>query len=111
VTWNPILGSASTCTLTSGVQYCGQLTSQTAPSTTKYCTQYALAPPGWACSNFTANYGIEQDYFGAWNPDVGKACNNWQTGVEYCVAVEHFQQPGIVSTCNKLVMANDTDCE
>jgi hypothetical protein len=111
VEWNPILSSGPSCTMEAGIQYCGQLTQQTAPGITSYCTQYAMAPPGWVCQNFTASYGIEQDYFGAWNPSIGSACNNWQTGVQYCVAVQHFRQPGIVSTCNQLVMANDTDCK
>jgi hypothetical protein len=79
ISWNPSLNAAS-CRMTPNSQYCGQRLSLSAPNMTSSCVQYEVAQPGWACQNFTASYGIEQDVFGQWNPTVGDSCQNFQTG-------------------------------
>ncbi|KAH6679021.1 hypothetical protein B0J14DRAFT_649409 [Halenospora varia] len=80
-----------------------------AQDSTSYWLQWDTAPPGYTCNNFTITRGIHPDRFVEWNPSVGTGCANWKTGYSYCIAVYHFKQPGIVSTCNQYTLAHDTD--
>jgi hypothetical protein len=86
ISWNPSL-NVTPCAMTRGDQYCGQRLGISAPNITESCVQYDIAPPGWSCQNFTAEYGIEQEVFGLWNPFVGDSCQNFRTGES---AIAHF---------------------
>lgn len=110
-TWNPSLSALSPCTMANNTQYCVQTYTQTSKNITSSCVQRDLAPPGYDCTGFTARRGIDQDQFILWNPEVGSNCEDFKVGIQYCVEVLHYQQPGITSNCNKFVAANNTNCK
>ncbi|KAH8162385.1 hypothetical protein CIB48_g5862, partial [Xylaria polymorpha] len=80
-----------------------------AQNITESCIQYQIPEPGYSCISFAAQAGIDPEQFVLWNPTVGSDCSNFLPGLEYCVAVYHYQQPGITSNCNQFVVANDTN--
>ncbi|KAH8682066.1 hypothetical protein BX600DRAFT_544497 [Xylariales sp. PMI_506] len=106
--WNPSLPSGSSCTMDSGEQYCVG-TYITQANATATCVEYELTVPGYDCYTFSNLYGVDYSQFLLWNPEVGDNCENFAMGTEYCVAVYGYKQPGIISTCNLFVTANDTN--
>ncbi|KAL5328782.1 hypothetical protein ACEPPN_002286 [Leptodophora sp. 'Broadleaf-Isolate-01'] len=87
-------------------QYCAQVTLHTAANITQYCVLKNYALPGVNLKSFMAAMGIQQDQFAAWNPTVKADGSGYKSGYEYCVMVQHFRQPGIISTCNQFVKVN-----
>lgn len=118
---------ASPCVLNMTEQYCAQVTLHTAANITQYCVLKNYALPGVNLMSFMASLGIQQDQFAAWNPTVKADGSGFKSGMalatffsrfvfpnifpgyEYCVMVQHFRQPGIISTCNQFVKANSTN--
>lgn len=108
-------------------QYCAQVTLHTAANITQYCVLKNYALPGVNLKSFMAAMGIQQDQFAAWNPTVKADGSGYKSGMalgafssrfestdiflgyEYCVMVQHFRQPGIISTCNQFVKVNSTN--
>ncbi|KAH6724400.1 hypothetical protein BKA61DRAFT_687587 [Leptodontidium sp. MPI-SDFR-AT-0119] len=105
--WNPSLETASPCVLNMTEQYCAQVTLHTAANITQYCVLKNYALPGVNLKSFMAAMGIQQDQFAAWNPTVKADGSGYKSGYEYCVMVQHFRQPGIISTCNQFVKAEE----
>ncbi|KAK3898440.1 hypothetical protein C8A05DRAFT_18986 [Staphylotrichum tortipilum] len=105
--WNS-LSLAPSCTLTSGLRYCSA-PFVTQSNATAACVQFELPDPGYDCVQFVRQYGVDITEFVAWNPDVGSSCDEFSQSLEYCIAVLGYRQPGIISTCNKFVMPNDTN--
>ncbi|KAJ3577806.1 hypothetical protein NPX13_g2762 [Xylaria arbuscula] len=107
--WNPDLNGINPCVLANNTKYCAQASTVQAQNITESCIQTQIPEPGYSCLSFVAQAGIDPNQFTLWNPSVGSDCSNFQPGLEYCVAVYHYQQPGITSNCNKFVVANDTN--
>ncbi|KAH7038274.1 uncharacterized protein B0I36DRAFT_359860 [Microdochium trichocladiopsis] len=106
-TWNPSL--KTNCTLSSQYQYCAVLGYEVADDPTEYCSKYVLAEAGYSCYDMAALNGVEFEQFALWNPSLGDKCADFKPGLAYCVKVWHYRQPGIVSNCNQLVAANNTE--
>jgi hypothetical protein len=79
LSWNPSLNPTD-CTLSSQFQYCAQQLPQQSLDITEYCVHQEISPAGYECTNFTAFWGVEQDLFSAWNPQIGPGCANFQNG-------------------------------
>ncbi len=127
--WNPSLNESSPCMMANHTQYCVQRSARVSKDITEYCVEMQTAPSGYDCGKFTADYGLDQDQFVLWNPNIGKSCENFEVGTSYCVEVKHFRQPGmfhysekctgkmtnlregITSNCNQFTAANDTNCK
>ncbi|KAI8945349.1 hypothetical protein F4801DRAFT_568522 [Xylaria longipes] len=107
--WNPELNGTNPCVLASNTQYCVQTSSVQAQNITNYCTEYQIPAAGYDCLSFAAQAGIESGQFAQWNPTVGSDCSNFLPGLQYCVAVYHYKQPGITSNCNQFAVANNTN--
>ncbi|KAI0857961.1 hypothetical protein F4860DRAFT_487726 [Xylaria cubensis] len=107
--WNPDLNNDTSCVLAKNVQYCVQISAVPAPNITDYCIEYQIPPPGYDCLSFAAQAGIEPAQFVEWNPAVGSDCSRFLPGLQYCVAVYHYRQPGFTSNCNQFAVANDTN--
>ncbi|KAI0449631.1 hypothetical protein F5B21DRAFT_509009 [Xylaria acuta] len=107
--WNPALNGTNPCVLADNTKYCAQTTAVQAQDITEYCIQSQIPDPGYDCISFAAQAGIDPEQFVLWNPTVGSDCSNFLPGLQYCVAVYHYQQPGITSNCNQFAVANDTN--
>lgn len=129
--WNPSLQTVSPCALDANSQYCVQRLEGIAANITDSCVYRAYALPGSTCNDMYTSWGLPVEIFTAWNPTTGPNCTTFLTGMfvyflryflsssswlcilgyQYCVKVEHYKQPGIVSTCNQYAMANITTCK
>ncbi|KAI1108518.1 hypothetical protein F5Y14DRAFT_82245 [Nemania sp. NC0429] len=107
--WNPDLSNKTPCVLADNVQYCAQITALEAQDVTDYCTEYQIPAPGHDCFSFAAQVGVDPSQFVLWNPSVGSDCAKFKPGLQYCVSVYHYKQPGITSNCNQFTVANETD--
>lgn len=84
--WNPSL--ANDCTLKANKQYCVQYSSNdTTTVSTQYCSEYALAQPGWDCPKYAAVYGLEVAQLTQWNPTLGTSCGGYKTGKYFILEV------------------------
>lgn len=108
IKWNPSL-SASSCRLDGQLTYCVREFTLRSQNMTQYCTLEDVPSPGSNCSTFLDVWNLDTETFAAFNPAVGDNCENWALGTSYCVFARHFRQPGIISTCNKWDMANETN--
>lgn len=111
--WNPSLlnsiGPDGECELQMGAQYCSQKRRIQSNQLTEHCVKRNLAQPGFDCAGYVEWNSLDRESFIEWNPDVGVACESFQTGHTYCAAVRHFRPKGIISTCSRWAMANDTN--
>ncbi|KAI1120092.1 hypothetical protein F5Y10DRAFT_290339 [Nemania abortiva] len=107
--WNPELNGTNPCVLASNTQYCVQAAAVQAQNITDYCIEYQIPDAGYDCLSFAAQAGIDPTQFVEWNPTVGSDCSNFLPGLQYCVAVYHYKQPGYTSNCNQFAVANDTN--
>lgn len=96
--WNPSLNGSSPCLMNNNTQYCVATFATVSPGIVGACIETDIAPSGYDCNRFMANYGVDQDRFSLWNPDVGASCENFKAGTYYCTAVAHYKQPGMF-TC------------
>lgn len=100
MSWNPSLSNTTTdssgCVMTNNTQYCVQTYDMISQNITDYCTQTEIAPSGYDCYKFTSMHGIESDQFFLWNPELGTDCENFAVGTKYCIAVNHYRQPGMM---------------
>lgn len=114
--------------------YCVGVTPPPGPTQdgiTPYCTKYEMANPGGSCPVFANRVGISTSQLYAWNSVLGNNGQNCQSSfwgnTYYCVGVSpNYAAPvtttqptptgaapapgptqsGIISTCNKYLMAN-----
>ncbi|KAH7081116.1 hypothetical protein BKA63DRAFT_201695 [Paraphoma chrysanthemicola] len=108
VTWNPSLQSA--CTLDGSQTYCVQRSIKNGSDTiTPYCNLQDTALYNMRCDQFLAAWAIDVHRLDDLNPGVGKACENWKYGHNYCVSAPHFKPAGYASNCNKFAVADNTD--
>ncbi|KAI3336890.1 hypothetical protein HD806DRAFT_475086 [Xylariaceae sp. AK1471] len=107
--WNPDLSNNTSCVLADNVQYCAQITAVQAQDITDYCIEYQIPSSGHDCFSFAGQAGVDPSQFVLWNPSVGSDCSKFTPGLQYCVAVYHYQQPGIIPICNQFIVANETD--
>ncbi|ETS76429.1 hypothetical protein PFICI_11816 [Pestalotiopsis fici W106-1] len=109
VDWNPSLNSSDPCTMAVDTQYCAQTYAKVSQNIVGACTELDIVPAGYDCAGFASSLGLELDRFKLWNPELDSDCSNFKVGTQYCVAVAHYKQPGIISTCNKFATPNNTN--
>ncbi|CAI4213540.1 unnamed protein product [Parascedosporium putredinis] len=104
--WNPSLSRGPDCALLSDAQYCVQAFKIDSEGITDACVGTSTPKATDDCRQFHLRFGLVEEQFTAWNPAVGRKCENFVLGFNYCVRIEHYRPPGIVSTCNQFVTAN-----
>ncbi|KAH9206636.1 hypothetical protein DL95DRAFT_315232 [Leptodontidium sp. 2 PMI_412] len=109
ILYNPIAGSATSCTLLTGFDFCVQInygvttisTTTTTTSTgngistptpyqagiTTSCSSFYLVVSGDQCGTIATAAGISLDSFYAWNPAVGSTCASLWAGYYVCINV------------------------
>ncbi|OAL43399.1 hypothetical protein IQ07DRAFT_299583 [Pyrenochaeta sp. DS3sAY3a] len=76
---------------------------------TPYCTLQDIAIYNMRCDQFLAVWGMNAHRLDDLNPGVGKNCENWKYGHNYCVAAPHFKPAGYAPNCNKFATSENMD--
>jgi len=78
--WNPSLIEGPECALSEYAQYCVGIVDIIDNNMTKACVRTATPRAGDDCRNFHLSYRLWASQFTAWNPVVGKDCDNFMPG-------------------------------
>lgn len=118
--WNPSLDEGSSCVLRDDVQYCVGMVDAIDEGMTEACVETASPRARDSCRTFRLKWRLSDEEFTAWNPVVGRDCEDFNlgrvilvplcllvqgadsaspsAGSAYCVKVEHFRAPGMYRT-------------